>query len=113
MTPTDLITGGLRDDENCTVDTQRGGRRGIGGGVEDAPVSCGAPALFQESSFTERLYTQRQLRADTSDEFATACTDTVDERVRGAVGVIVVTLPIAVLWVRSDLVVQTRRTGKT
>ncbi|WP_371524776.1 hypothetical protein OG302_00695 [Streptomyces sp. NBC_01283] len=89
---------------------QHEGRGYLGsGGFEDAPVSCGAPVLFQNSSFADWLYKERELGADDADEFATSCADKVDERVHGAVGIIVVTLPIAVLWVRSDLAFRARR----
>ncbi|MFD4483496.1 hypothetical protein ACFWPU_46440 [Streptomyces sp. NPDC058471] len=80
-----------------------------GGGLTETPISCGAPALFQKSSFTDWLYTERELWDNTSKEFATACADKADERVRGAMGVIVVTLPITVLWARSDLAFRDKR----
>ncbi|MFI7320361.1 hypothetical protein [Streptomyces venezuelae] len=80
-----------------------------GGGSEDAPVSCGAPALFDRSSFSDWLYEERELRHDVADEFATACADKADERVRGAMGVIVVVLPVGLVWVRSDVALRAAR----
>ncbi|MDG4860024.1 hypothetical protein P8605_18000 [Streptomyces sp. T-3] len=69
-------------------------------------VSCGAPSLFQQSAFRDELY--ERWWAETSDRFAAACADKADARIRGAVGVLLGTLPFAALWLRSDLTLRAK-----
>ncbi|MGW0732491.1 hypothetical protein [Streptomyces sp. NPDC002851] len=64
------------------------GRRTIDG------LSCGAPALFRESSFVETPQDGwRPLPATAAD-----CAEKADARIRSAVGVTVGMLPFAMLW---------------
>ncbi|WP_371524955.1 hypothetical protein OG302_01505 [Streptomyces sp. NBC_01283] len=79
------------------------------GGAAEWPAPCGAPAFYEQSSFAEWLFDERELTDRDAKRFAAACADKVDTRARGAVGVIVITLPIAVLWVRCDVTRQAKR----
>ncbi|MFE0517077.1 hypothetical protein [Streptomyces sp. NPDC058964] len=75
------------------------GRRTIEG------LSCGAPALFRQSSFVETPQDEwRPLPATAAD-----CAEKADARIRSAVGVTVGMLPFAMLWLWGTVTLHIRR----
>ncbi|MFI6689688.1 hypothetical protein [Streptomyces sp. NPDC050485] len=66
--------------------------------VSKPNLSCGSPALFDESAFAD----SNGFRGD-GKYWAGQCAEKVSSHVRGAVGISVVTAPLSVLWIWSAL----------